>query len=234
MFGFGLLGPLLLIGIIGLMSWTVQSRFKKKFKKYSETSISNGMTGKEVAKRMLEAHGIEDVTIKAGEGMLTDHYNPLNKTVSLSKGVYNGKSIASAAIAAHECGHAVQHADNYAFLQFRSALVPVVSASNQFVPFLLMGGILAIMLFNIPHLLFAGIVLFAASTLFSFVTLPVEFDATKRGLKWLDNANITDPKEHDMARDALNAAAQTYVVAALSSLLTLLYYIMIFMGVSDN
>jgi len=222
------------MGIIGLMSWTVQSRFKKKFKRYSETSLSNGMTGKEVAEKMLREKGIDDVKIQAGEGMLTDHYNPINKTVSLSKGVYNGKNIAAAAIAAHECGHAVQHANNYAFLQVRSALVPVVSASNQFVPYLLMGGIFAIMLFNIPHVLFAGIVLFAASTLFSFVTLPVEFDATKRGLEWLDNANVTAPDEHNMARDALNAAAQTYVVAALASLLTLMYYIMIFMGVSND
>lgn len=234
MFGLGLLGPILLMLVIGGMSWRVQSKFKKKFKKYSETALANGMTGKEVAERMLREKGIDDVNIQAGEGMLTDHYNPMNKTVSLSKGVYNGKSIAAAAIAAHECGHAVQHANKYAFLQFRSALVPVVSASNRFVPYLLMGGIFAIMLFNVPHVLLAGIILFAASTLFSFITLPVEYDATRRGLEWLDNANVTDPQEHGMAKDALNAAAQTYVVAALSSLLTLLYYVMIFMGVSDN
>lgn len=232
MLGFGLLGPILIMVVIGLMSWTVQSRFKKKFKKYSETALSSGMTGKEVAERMLRENGLGDVTIKMGEGMLTDHYNPMNKTVSLSKGVYQGRSIASAAIAAHECGHAVQHADNYAFLQFRSALVPVVSASNQFVPYLLLGGIFLIEAF--PALFLGGIILFAASTLFSFITLPVEFDATKRGLQWLDKANITGSQEHGMARDALNAAAQTYVVAALSSLLTLLYYVMIFLGLSSD
>ena len=232
MFGVGILGPIILMVVIGILSYTVQSKFKKKFKKYSETPLSTGMTGKEVAEKMLRDNGIHDVTIKAGEGMLTDHYNPMNKTVSLSKGVYNGKSIAAAAIAAHECGHAVQHAVNYSFLQFRSALVPVVSASNQFVPFLLLGGIFLIE--TLPFLFLGGIILFAASTLFSFITLPVEYDATSRGLKWLDHANITDPSEHTMARDALNAAAQTYVVAALSSLLTLLYYVMIFMGLSED
>ena len=232
MFGFGILGPLLLMAVIGILSYTVQSRFKKKFKKYSQTPLSTGMTGKDVAEKMLRDNGIHDVKIKMGEGMLTDHYNPMNKTISLSKGVYQGNSIASAAIAAHECGHAVQHAVNYSFLQFRSALVPVVSASNQFVPFLLLGGIF--MIESFPALFLGGIILFAASTLFSFVTLPVEYDATARGLKWLDNANITDPSEHSMARDALNAAANTYVVAALSSLLTLLYYVMIFLGASED
>ncbi len=234
MFGFIGIGPILLMVVIGVMSYTVQNRFKKKFKRYSETALSSGLSGKEVAEKMLRDNGINDVKIQSSEGALSDHYNPMNKTVNLSKGVYNGYSIAAAAIAAHECGHAVQHATNYSFLQVRSALVPVVSASNQFVPYLLMGGIFAIMLFNTPHILLAGIVMFAASTLFSFITLPVEFDATKRGLQWLDTANITSSQEHDMARDALNAAAKTYVVAALASLLTLLYYIMIFMGISGD
>lgn len=234
MFGFIGIGPILLMVVIGVMSYTVQNRFKKKFKRYSETALSSGLTGKEVAEKMLKDNGINDVTIQASEGMLTDHYNPSNKTVNLSKGVYGGKSIASAAIAAHECGHAVQHATNYSFLQVRSALVPIVSVSNQWVPYLLIGGIFAIMLFNITEVLLAGIVLFAASTLFSFVTLPVEFDATKRGLQWLETANITASQEHDQAKDALNAAAKTYIVAALASLLTLLYYIMIFMGISGD
>jgi Zn-dependent membrane protease YugP len=220
--------------VIGLMSYTVQKRFQKKFKRYAETPLSSGLTGKEVAERMLQENGIRDVSINVSEGTLTDHYNPGNRTINLSKDVYQGRSIASAAIAAHECGHAVQHATNYSFLQLRSALVPVVSVSNQYVPYLLIGGILGIWLFNIPHILLAGIILFAASTVFSFVTLPVEFDATKRGLNWLETAKITTGKEHEMAKDGLNAAAKTYVVAALASLLTLLYYIMIFMGFSGD
>jgi hypothetical protein len=233
MLGIGF-GPILLMLVIGLMSYTVQKRFQKKFKRYAETPLSSGLTGKEVAERMLQENGIRDVSINVSEGTLTDHYNPGNRTINLSKDVYQGRSIASAAIAAHECGHAVQHATNYSFLQLRSALVPVVSASNQYVPYLLIGGILGIWLFNIPHILLAGIILFAASTIFSFVTLPVEFDATKRGLNWLETANITTGKEHEMAKDGLNAAAKTYVVAALASLLTLLYYIMIFMGFSGD
>lgn len=234
MFGFIGIGPILLMVVIGVMSYTVQKRFKKKFKRYLETPLSSGLSGKEVAERMLRDNGIKDVTIQASEGTLTDHYNPMKKTVNLSKGVYQGHNIASAAIAAHECGHAVQHATNYSFLQVRSALVPIVSVSNNYVPFLLIGGIFGIALFNTPHILLAGIILFAASTLFSFVTLPVEFDATKRGLQWLETANITESKEHGMAKDALNAAAKTYVVNALASLLTLLYYIMIFMGLSGD
>ena len=233
MLGIGF-GPILLMLVIGLMSYTVQKRFQKKFKRYAETPLSSGLTGKEVAERMLQENGIRDVSINVSEGTLTDHYNPGNRTINLSKDVYQGRSIASAAIAAHECGHAVQHATNYSFLQLRSALVPVVSVSNQYVPYLLIGGILGIWLFNIPHILLAGIILFAASTVFSFVTLPVEFDATKRGLNWLETANITTGKEHEMAKDGQNAAAKTYVVAALASLLTLLYYIMIFMGFSGD
>lgn len=233
MLGIGF-GPIILMLVIGLMSYTVQNRFQKKFKRYAETPLSNGLSGKEVAEKMLSDNGIRDVSINVSEGKLTDHYNPTNRTINLSKEVYQGQSIASAAIAAHECGHAVQHATNYSFLQVRSALVPMVSASNQYVPYLLIGGILGIWLFNIPHILLAGIVLFALSTLFSFVTLPVEFDATKRGLQWLETANITTGKEHEMAKDGLNAAAKTYIVAALASLLTLLYYIMIFMGVSGD
>lgn len=226
-------GLILLLAIMGI-SMYVQNKFQKKFKKYSETALEAGLTGKEVAERMLANKGITDVSITKAQGMLTDHYNPMNKTVSLSDAVYNSRSVAAAAIAAHECGHAVQHAKGYAWLQLRSALVPVVSASNRFVPYLLMGGILMVWLFNSPMVLLAGIILFAASTLFSFITLPVEFDATKRGLEWLENANITGGNQHSMAKDALNAAAQTYVVAAFASLATLLHYVLIFMGVSDG
>lgn len=215
---------ILIMVISGIVGW----RFKKKFKKFSKTPLDTGLSGKEVAEKMLQESNIEGVTVKEGRGMLTDHYNPVNRTITLSPDVYRGRNVASAAVAAHECGHAVQHTVNYSFLQFRSAMVPVVSASNRFVPWLLIGGILLLEAF--PALLLAGIILFAASTLFSFITLPVEFDASKRALVWLDNSNITGPKEHDMAKKALNAAAMTYVMAAISALITLLFYLSIFMG----
>lgn len=217
---------ILLIGIMiasGLVGWS----FKRKFKKYSETPITSGLSGRDIASQMLRDFDIIDVQIMEGQGMLTDHYNPAKKTVSLSPEVYHGRSIASAAVAAHECGHAVQHAKGYAFLQFRSALIPVVGVSNQVVPFILLGGILLLNVF--PALLLAGIILFAATTLFSFVTLPVEFDASNRALKWLDHAGVTASREHDMAKKALKAAAMTYVMAALASLATLLYYVSIFL-----
>jgi len=168
------------MGASAFVGW----RFKNKFKKYSETPIGSGLTGADIARKMLNESNIYDVNIKVSEGMLSDHYNPANKTVALSKEVYYGRSVASAAVAAHECGHAVQHAKAYSMLQFRSALVPVVNISNRFVPFLLIGGILLVQSF--PYLLLGGIVLFAASTLFTFITLPVEFDASKRALVWLE------------------------------------------------
>jgi Zn-dependent membrane protease YugP len=211
-----------------LASAWVSRSFNKKFKKYSQTPLASGLSGKEIAERMLSEKGIEGVAIKEGQGMLTDHYNPSNKTISLSESVYNERTVAAAAIAAHECGHAVQDATNYSFLQLRSSLVPIVSASNQVVPFLLLGGILLVNVF--PALLLSGIILFAASTLFTFITLPVEYDATNRALRWLNSSNITYGKEHGMAKDALNAAARTYLVAAISSLATLLFYVMIFLG----
>lgn len=226
-----LVGLVIMLAVMGL-SMYVQKKFQKRFKKYAETPLNAGLTGREVAEKMLADNGIRDVKITKAQGMLTDHYNPMNNTVNLSDAVYDSSSVAAAAIAAHECGHAVQHAKGYAWLQMRSALVPVVSASNRFVPWLLIGGILMIETF--PMLMLAGIVLFAASTLFSFITLPVEYDATKRGLEWLNTANITGSEQHAMAEDALNAAAQTYVVAAVSSLATLLYYVMIFLGASDS
>jgi Zn-dependent membrane protease YugP len=214
-----------------VLSWIVSLILKSKFTKYSKIPIDNGMTGREVAERMLRDYGIFDVRVESVEGHLSDHYNPDKKLINLSKEVYNGKSISSAAVAAHECGHAVQHAEAYAWLNFRSKMVPAVSFSSKWVTWLILGGILMINTF--PVLLLAGIVLFALTTLFSFVTLPVEIDASQRALAWLSNAGITSFNNHDKAQDALKWAAYTYVVAALGSLATLLYYVMIFLGARD-
>jgi Zn-dependent membrane protease YugP len=221
---------ILFIGIM-VLSWIVSLILKSKFTKYSKIPIDNGMTGREVAERMLRDYGIFDVRVESVEGHLSDHYNPDKKLINLSKEVYNGKSISSAAVAAHECGHAVQHAEAYAWLNFRSKMVPAVSFSSKWVTWLILGGILMINTF--PVLLLAGIVLFALTTLFSFVTLPVEIDASQRALAWLSNAGITSFNNHDKAQDALKWAAYTYVVAALGSLATLLYYVMIFLGARD-
>ena len=208
----------------GIVSWVLKS----KFNKYSKIPVDNGMSGREVAERMLRDHGISGVKVECVQGQLTDHYNPLNKTINLSPEVYNGRSISSAAVAAHECGHAVQHSTAYAWLNFRSNLVPVVSFSSKWVQWILLGGVLLVNTF--PALLLAGIVLFAVTTFFSFITLPVEIDASRRALAWLSNAGITSYQNHDKAKDALKWAAYTYVIAALGSLATLLYYIMIFTG----
>lgn len=221
---------LLFIGI-ALVSFLVQWNLKNKFKKYSKMPLPSGMTGRDVAVKMLQDSGIYDVQVTSTNGSLTDHYNPANKTVNLSEGVYDGNSIMAAAVAAHECGHAVQHARAYAPLTMRSKLVPVVTFASQWMSWLLLGGILLINSF--PALLLAGIVLFAITTLFSFVTLPVEIDASKRALVWLSSAGITNSYNHSQAEDALRSAAYTYVVAALGSLATLVYYIMIFMGRRD-
>nr|WP_320057991.1 zinc metallopeptidase [uncultured Bacteroides sp.] len=221
---------LLFIGI-ALVSFLVQWNLKNKFKKYSKMPLPSGMTGRDVAVKMLQDNGIYDVQVTSTNGSLTDHYNPANKTVNLSEGVYDGNSIMAAAVAAHECGHAVQHARAYAPLTMRSKLVPVVTFASQWMSWLLLGGILLINSF--PALLLAGIVLFAITTLFSFVTLPVEIDASKRALVWLSSAGITNSYNHSQAEDALRSAAYTYVVAALGSLATLVYYIMIFMGRRD-
>jgi Zn-dependent membrane protease YugP len=215
-----------------VLSWIVSSVLKSKFKKYSRIPLDNGMSGKEVAEKMLRENGIYDVRVESVNGSLTDHYNPQNKTVNLSPDVYNGRSISSAAVAAHECGHAVQHAKAYAWLGMRSSLVPVVSIASKWVQWILLGGILLIKTF--PALLLAGIVLFALTTLFSFITLPVEINASQRALAWLSTAGITSYQNHDKAKDALKWAAYTYVVAALASLATLLYYIMIFIGARDR
>lgn len=211
-----------------ILSWIISMTLKSKFSKYSKVQLDNGMSGKDVAEKMLRDNGITDVRIVSVEGQLTDHYNPADKTVNLSPDVYSGRNISAAAVAAHECGHAVQHAKAYAWLGFRSKLVPAVSFSSKWVQWILLAGILTVRTF--PALLLAGIVLFALTTIFSFITLPVEIDASRRALAWLSNAGITSYQNHKLAKDALKWAAYTYVIAALGSLATLLYYIMIFTG----
>lgn len=220
----------LFIGI-AVVSWIVQMNLQNKFKKYSKIPTGNGMTGRDVALKMLHDNGIFDVQVTHTPGQLTDHYNPANKTVNLSEGVYESNSIMAAAVAAHECGHAVQHARMYAPLKMRSALVPIVSFSSSIMTWILLAGIL--MVNSFPQLLLIGIILFATTTLFSFITLPVEINASKRALVWLSSSGITNSYNHAQAEDALRSAAYTYVVAALSSLATLIYYIMIFMGRRD-
>ncbi len=212
-------------------SWFVSYRLKSKFKQYSEVPLAAGLSGKEVADKMLRDNQIYDVKVVSVEGFLTDHYNPQNKTVNLSPEVYNGRSVASAAIAAHECGHAVQHATAYSWLTMRSQLVPIVQVSSNVVQWVLLGGVLLLNVF--PGLLFIGIVLFAITTLFSFITLPVEYDASNRALAWMESTNLSYGQEHEKAKDALSWAALTYVVAAIGSLATLLYYLSIYLGRRD-
>jgi Zn-dependent membrane protease YugP len=225
------MGLILFIGIAAI-SWLVQWNLNSKFKKYSKMPLGNGMTGRDVAERMLHENGIYDVQVVATRGTLTDNYNPTNHTISLSESVYASNSVAAAAVAAHETGHAIQHANAYAPLKMRSALVPVVSFSNQWVTWLILGGILLMTisqgLGTIVTLI--GIGLFAMITLFSFITLPVEINASQRALAWLNRSGITNSYNDEAAKDALKAAAYTYVVAALGSLATLIYYIMIFLG----
>jgi uncharacterized protein len=213
---------LVLLGVSMLISW----QFRRRAKNYSEVALRNNLSGAEIAQQMLHDNGIFDVRIISVEGQLTDHYNPQYKTVNLSQEVYHGRSVLAAAVAAHECGHAVQHAKAYAWLNFRSAIVPAVSFASRWVQWILLAGIL--MLNRFPELLLVGIVLFAAITLFSFITLPVEFDASKRAMAWLDQKGILYTEEYGMAKSALSWAASTYVIAAISSLATLLYYISIF------
>ncbi|HNX89478.1 MAG TPA: zinc metallopeptidase [Paludibacteraceae bacterium] len=220
-----------LFGLIALVSWIVQANFQSKFKKYSRIPLPSGMTGRDVAVKMLRDNGITDVQVISTAGQLTDHYNPANKTVNLSEAVYASDSVAAAAVAAHECGHAVQHATAYAPLTMRSKLVPVVSFASSWVQWILLGGILLLQVF--PSLLFFGIILFGLTTLFSIITLPVEINASQRAVAWLSNAGITNYETRDAATGALKSAAYTYVVAALSSMATLFYYIMIFMGRRD-
>jgi Zn-dependent membrane protease YugP len=219
---------LLFAGLIMLFSWLVSRQLKNKFEKYSKLQLNNGMSGAEIAEKMLADHGITDVTVISTPGRLTDHYNPADKTVNLSEAVYNQRNAAAAAVAAHECGHAVQHATAYSWLELRSQLVPVVNIASNYVQWILIGGIF--MMKTFPNLLLIGIVLFAATTLFSIITLPVEYDASNRALAWLENKNMLTSEEQAGAKDALKWAARTYVVAAIGSIATLLYYVMIYMN----
>lgn len=213
---------MMLVGM--LISWQLKSRFQK----YSKTPLANGMSGAEIAQRMLHDHGINDVRVVSVAGQLTDHYNPATKTVNLSEPVYHGRNAAAAAVAAHECGHAVQHATAYQWLTMRSKLVPVVQVSSSVMQWVILGGILMVNRF--PQLLLAGIAMFAVTTLFSFITLPVEYDASKRALVWIKSNGIVTTSEYAMSEDALKWAARTYVVSAIGSLATLLYYISVYMG----
>lgn len=227
----------LIIIVFMVASLVVSARLKNKFKKYSKIPLSSGLSGKEIAQLMLADHGIHDVQVTSVQGQLTDHYNPANKTVNLSPDVYNGRSAAAAAVAAHECGHAVQHATAYSMLEFRSAMVPIQNISARIINIVFM--MMFFGAFLLPHVVNPQLAIlviigcYAVFTLFSFVTLPVEFDASKRALAWIEDRNIVTPSEHDMAKDALNTAAQTYVIAALSSLATLLYWVMVFLGNRD-
>jgi len=219
----------IIFGVFALISWLISSRLQSKFKKYSKLPVA--LTGKQVAEKMLRDNGIYDVQVISTAGHLTDHYNPLTKTVNLSENVYGSASVAAAAIAAHECGHAVQHATAYAPLTLRSKLVPVVSFASNWMQWVLLAGIIFVNSF--PQLLLAGIILFATTTFFSIITLPVEINASQRALAWLSNAGITNYETHEPAKDALKTAAYTYVVAALGSLATLVYYILIYLGRRD-
>ena len=210
------------------VSWLVSYRLKSKFKEYSQTPLRANLSGKEIAEMMLSDHGIDDVKVVSVSGQLTDHYNPVTKTVNLSDVVYSARNAAATAVAAHECGHAVQHATAYSWLTMRSKLVPVVSVSSRWMQWILLAGIIFINTF--PQLLLIGILMFATTTLFSFITLPVEYDASKRALAWIDQRGVVTSQEHAAAKDALKWAARTYVVAAIGSLATLLYYLSIFMN----
>lgn len=221
----------IIFGVFMLISWLVQRRLRSKFKKYAQIPLNYGTTGRDVAEKMLRDHNITDVQVVSTPGSLTDHYNPANKTVNLSPDVYGGNSVSAAAVAAHECGHAVQHANAYIWLEMRSKLVPVVEFSSKYVQWVLLAGIILVSSF--PMLLGIGIVLFALTTLFSFITLPVEIDASRRALAWLNTSGVTNSMNHAKAQDALNWAAYTYVVAAIGSLATLLYYILIYVGFDD-
>lgn len=219
---------MILAGAIMLASWLVSSRLKSKFEHYSKLQLQNGMSGREIAEKMLADNGIRDVQVISTPGQLTDHYNPVDKTVNLSEAVYNQRNAAAAAVAAHECGHAVQHAQGYEWLTMRSKLVPVVNVASTYMQWILLAGILMIRTF--PSLLLIGIVIFAATTLFSIITLPVEYDASNRALAWLKTKNMVNQAEYAGAEDALKWAARTYVVAALGSIATLLYYVSIYMN----
>jgi uncharacterized protein len=224
-----MLVSLLFIGI----SFIVSMILKSKFSKYSKIPLSNRMSGKEVAEKMLRENGIYDVKVTASQGFLSDHYNPVNKTVNLSPEVYDGTSISSAAVAAHECGHAVQHANAYSWLMLRSRLVPAVQITSNLVNIVLLIGVIMAASGN-TTLLLVGIAMMAVTVLFTLITLPVEFDASKRALAWLETTNVTNSTEYPKAKDALKWAAMTYVVAALAAVVTLVQYIMLFLGSRDR
>jgi uncharacterized protein len=216
--------PIMLISLVFVgIGMLVSAVLKSKFKTYSAIALQKGLSGREVAERMLKENGIYDVKVVSVQGFLSDHYNPLTKTVNLSPDVYNGQSIAAAAVAAHECGHAVQHATAYQWLMLRSRIVPVVQFTSTVIPWVLFAGV--VMLKQFPALLLVGIVLFAFTTALSVITLPVEIDASKKALAWLQNTNVVNSQEYPKAKDALTWAAMTYIVAAVASLVTLLYYI---------
>lgn len=233
-------GYYLIIGISMLVSWLVSARLKSKFEHYSKVHLRNGMSGKEVAEKMLRDNGITDVRVISVPGQLTDHYNPANKTVNLSEGVYMQRNAAAAAVAAHECGHAVQHAVGYSMLQLRSKLVPIVNISSNLMQFVLIAGIglmAATRTIDNPNgnttVLAIGVLMFAVTTLFAFITLPVEYDASNRAMKWLKQTGTVTPEEYVGVQDALKWAARTYLVAALGSLAQLLYWASMLMGRRD-
>ena len=226
-----MIGYYIIAGLIFIVSLYVSNKLKSKFKTYSKVYLQNGMSGKEIAEKMLHDNGIFDVKVISTPGMLTDHYNPQKKTVNLSESVYTQRNAASAAVAAHECGHAVQHAQAYGWLQMRSQLVPVVSVASRFSQWVILGGLVLMATTAIGStILLVGIFLYAMGTLFSFITLPVEYDASKRALVWLESKNMLSPQEHDAAEDSLKWAARTYVVAAVGSLATLMYFVSIYLG----
>ncbi|MGO4708413.1 zinc metallopeptidase [Chryseobacterium sp. 2TAF14] len=223
-------GYYLIIGIAMLVSWFVSSRLKSKFEYYSNVHLRNGMSGKEVAEKMLRDNNIHDVQVISIPGQLTDHYNPANKTVNLSEGVYMQRNAAAAAVAAHECGHAVQHAVGYSMLQLRSKLVPVVSISSNLMQFVIMGGIVVMAMSGNKLILLIGVIMFALTTLFAFITLPVEYDASNRAMKWLKDTGTVTAEEFVGVKDSLTWAARTYLVAAIGSLAQLLYFASLLMG----
>ncbi len=226
--------PILIVSLIFLgISMLVSMVLKNKFKKYTTVPLANGLTGREIAEKMLRENGIYDVKVTSVEGFLTDHYNPANKTVNLSPDVYNGRTVAAAAVAAHECGHAVQHATSYSWLMMRSKLVPAVQISSMLVNWVLLIGVIMASSGN-TTLLLIGIIIFAITVIFSLVTLPVEFDASNRALAWLNTTNATNTQEYPKAKDALKWAAMTYVVAALAAVVTLVQYILLYMGSRDR
>lgn len=224
---------LIVVGVPMLLSMYISYQLKSKFKHYSKVHLANGMSGKEIAEKMLSDNGIHDVKVISTPGQLTDHYNPANKTVNLSEVVYHERNAAAAAVAAHECGHAVQHAKGYSWLQMRSKMVPMVNISSNLLQWVLMGGIILYASSGIASVLWIGIVLFAITTAFAFVTLPVEYDASNRALAWLKERNMVLPNEYAGAQDALKWAARTYLVAAIGSLAQLLYFVMIAMRGRD-